>query len=96
MKRKEQWRLELRVNHHNAREKIVARSSCKQTMTTIVLSRILEGVHVTGNLLGHMEKVRHSDHDVIDTDKFLEFSKKFYLDTVGLGPFGEPINQPKQ
>jgi hypothetical protein len=48
-----------------------------------------------GNLLGHVEKLRYSDHDVTDTDKFPEFSKKFYLDTVGIGHFGEPINQPK-
>jgi hypothetical protein len=33
---------------------------------------------------------------VNDREKFSEFSKKFYLDTVGIGPFSEPINQPKQ
>jgi hypothetical protein len=55
-----------------------------------------EGVRIAGNMLGHVEKLRYSDHDVIDTDKFLEFSKKVYLETVGIGPFGEPINQPVQ
>jgi hypothetical protein len=39
---------------------------------------------------------RYSDHDVTDTGKFLEFSKKVYLDTMGIGNFSEPINQPKQ
>jgi hypothetical protein len=29
-------------------------------------------------------------------DKFPEFAKKVYLDTVGIGHFDEPINQPKQ
>jgi len=47
-------------------------------------------------MLGHVEKLRYSDHDVTDTDKFLEFAKKVYLETVGLGSFGEPINQPRQ
>ena len=45
-------------------------------------------------MLGHKEKLRYSDHDVTEMDKFSEFSKKFYLETVGIGPFGEPINQP--
>jgi hypothetical protein len=40
-----------------------------------------------------MEKLRYSNHDVIDTENFLKFSMKFYLQTVGIGPFGEPINQ---
>jgi hypothetical protein len=53
-------------------------------------------VHVTGNLLGHVEKLRYSYHDVIDINKFSEFENKFCLETVGLGPFNEPINQPKQ
>jgi hypothetical protein len=47
-------------------------------------------------MLGHVDKLRYSDHDVEDTDKFPEFSKKFYLHIVGIRPFGEPINQPVQ
>jgi hypothetical protein len=47
-------------------------------------------------ILGHIEKLWYSDHDVMDTDKFPEFAKKFYLETVGIGPFGEPINQEIQ
>jgi hypothetical protein len=62
--------------------------------TTIIFLRILEGVRVTGNLLGHVEKLHYSDHDVTEIDKFLEFSKKVYLENVGIVPFGEPINQP--
>jgi hypothetical protein len=30
----------------------------------------------------------------MDMDNFLEFAKKFYLQNVVIGPFGEPINQP--
>jgi hypothetical protein len=47
-------------------------------------------------MLGHVEKLRYSYHDVTDMDRFLEFSNKVYLHTVGIGPFGEPINQPFQ
>jgi hypothetical protein len=57
---------------------------------------IPEGVRITTNMLGHVEKLRYSDHDVTDTDKFPEFAKQVYLQTVGIGPFGEPINQPVQ
>jgi hypothetical protein len=73
----------------------VAISSHRQAATTIALSRIPKGVCVAGNLLGHVEKLRCSNHDVTDMDNFLDFSKKFYLDTVGIGHFGKPINQPK-
>jgi hypothetical protein len=47
-------------------------------------------------MLGHIEKLNYSDHDVTDMDKFSEFAKKVYLETVGIGPFGEPIKQPSQ
>jgi hypothetical protein len=43
-----------------------------------------------------MEKLRYSDHDVADMDKFPEFARQVYLDSVGTGPFGDPILQPKQ
>jgi hypothetical protein len=52
-------------------------------------------VHVSGNLLGHMEKLQYSDHNVTNKNKFPEFSKKAYLDIVGIGHFSEQINQPK-
>jgi hypothetical protein len=51
---------------------------------------------VKSDLLGYVEKLKYSDHDVTDTDKFPEFTKKVYLQTVGLDAFGEPVNQPLQ
>jgi hypothetical protein len=72
----------------------VPRSPRKQTATTIFLSHIPEGVRIAGNMLGHVEKLRYSDHDVTKMDKFPEFAKKVYLHTVGIGPFGKPTNQP--
>jgi hypothetical protein len=56
----------------------------------------MEGVHITTNVLGCVEKLQYLDHDVTDMDKFLDFSNKVYLDSVDIGPFGEPIVQPKQ
>jgi hypothetical protein len=46
--------------------------------------------------LGHIGKLKYSDHDVVDEDKFLELAKRVYMDMVGMDPFGEPINQPLQ
>jgi hypothetical protein len=42
----------------------VPRSPCRKATTTIILPRILEGVRIVGNMLGHVEKLRYSDHDV--------------------------------
>jgi hypothetical protein len=51
---------------------------------------------VKPDLLGHIEKLKYLDHDVIDTDKFPEFMKRVYLQTMGVNAFGEPIDQPLQ
>jgi hypothetical protein len=56
-------------------KKPIARSPCRHTATTIVLLRIPEGVQATTNLLGCVEKIRYSDHDVADVEKFPEFAK---------------------
>jgi hypothetical protein len=48
----------------------VPRSPHKKPITTIALPRIPEGVRVPTNLLGYVEKLRYSNHDVTDTDKF--------------------------
>jgi hypothetical protein len=60
-----------------------------------MLPRIPEGVQTTPTLLGCMEKLRYSDHDVADEGKFPEFAQQVYLDSIGIGPFGDPILQPK-
>ena len=57
----------------------IPRSPCKQTTTTIVFPRIPEGVRVKEDLLGYVEKLKYSHHDVMDTDKFSEFVKQVYL-----------------
>jgi hypothetical protein len=51
---------------------------------------------VKSNFLGYVEKLKYSDHDVMNTDKFLDFAKKFYLQRVGIDLFGETVHQPLQ
>jgi hypothetical protein len=68
----------------------------RQDSTTIVLSGIHKGVHATPNLLECMETLCYSDHDIVDVEKFREFARQVYLDDVGIGPFEDPILQPKK
>jgi hypothetical protein len=42
-----------------------------------------------------MEKLWYLDHDVANVDKFPEFARKVYLDSVGTRPFGDTILQLK-
>jgi hypothetical protein len=74
----------------------VPRSPRKQPITTLILPRIPDGVRVESGLLGKIDKLKYSDHDVADTDKFLEFAKRVYLETMGINLIGEPIDQPLQ
>jgi hypothetical protein len=71
-------------------------SPCRHPDATIVLPHIPEGVQVMPNLLGCVERLRYSDHDVVDAGKFPEFVQQVYLDSIGTCPFGDPILQPKQ
>jgi hypothetical protein len=74
----------------------IPRSPRKKPAAEIVLPRIPDGVQVGPDLLGHIGKLKYSDHDVADEDKFLELAKRVYMETVGTNPFGEPIDQPLQ
>jgi hypothetical protein len=46
--------------------------------------------------LGHIGKLKYSDHDVVDEEKFPELAKRVYMDTMGTNLFGEPIDKPLQ
>jgi hypothetical protein len=54
---------------------MVPRSPRRQPAAAIVFPHIPEWVRVLENLLGYVEKLRYSDHDVMDTDKIPEFTK---------------------
>jgi hypothetical protein len=75
MPNKDQWRLGPRVNHHHDKH-TVPRSLRKQPDVTIILSCIPEGVQVKVDLLGYVEKIKYSNHDLMDTDKFLKCANK--------------------
>jgi hypothetical protein len=94
MSKNDQWRLEPRVSHYRKRTSNRYLGHHARNPSTIVFPHIPEGVWVKSDLLGYVEKLKYSDHDVTDTDKFLEFTKKVYLQTVGLDAFGELVNQP--
>jgi hypothetical protein len=46
-------------------------------------------------LLGCVEKLKYSYHNVADAGKFPNFTQQVYLDNIEIGPFGDPILQPK-
>jgi hypothetical protein len=57
----------------------VPRSPRKQPVVALVLLRIPKGVWVKSDLLGYVKRIKYSDHDVTDIDKFSEFTNKVYL-----------------
>jgi hypothetical protein len=46
--------------------------------------------------LGHVEKLKYSDHNIAYEDKFLELAKRVYMETVGMSRFGELLDHPLQ
>jgi hypothetical protein len=74
----------------------IPRSPRKKPAAEIVLPRIPDGVQVGPDLLGYIGKLKYSDHDVADEDKFLELAKRVFVQSTGTNPVGEPINQPLQ
>jgi hypothetical protein len=43
-----------------------------------------------------VERLIYTDHDVSDSIKFPEFMQYVYMESLGIGPFGDPIMYPKQ
>jgi hypothetical protein len=71
----------------------MARSLHKQPDVTIALMCILEGVQTMPTLMGCKEKLKYSDHDVVNIGKFLKFVHQVYLHSIGTSPFGDLILQ---
>jgi hypothetical protein len=74
----------------------IPRSPRKKPAAEIVLPRIPAGVQVGPELLGHVGKLKYSDHDVADEAKFPELAQRVFTQTTGTTRVGEPINQPYQ
>jgi hypothetical protein len=73
----------------------MTRSLCNEPKTKIVLQRITERVQTMPTLLGCVVKIRYLEHDVANEERFPKFSQHIYLESIGRGPFGGPILQPK-
>ena len=55
-------------------------SQCKQLEVMVTLPCILEGVTVLCNIVGCVEKIRYSCHDVTDKEKFQELDLQVYME----------------
>jgi hypothetical protein len=61
----------------------VQRSPCKQKEVTLTLPCIPEGVKILPGILGCVDKLKYSDHDIADRDKFPEFAPQVYMERKG-------------
>jgi hypothetical protein len=43
-----------------------------------------------------VDKLRYSDHDIVDRQKFLEFAPQVYMERKGTNSSGVPILEPKK
>ena len=69
---------------NGARKQLVHISQCKQLEVMITLPCILEGVTIVPNIVGCVEKIRYSGHDVTDKDKFQELDPQVYMERKGI------------
>jgi hypothetical protein len=61
----------------------LARSPHKKTKALIILLHILEGVQAMPTLLGCVEKLIYTYHDVFETRKFPKFAQRVYMESIG-------------
>jgi hypothetical protein len=74
---------ELRASHHSTRDKIqIPSSPRKKPAAEIFLPRIPAGVQEGPKLLGHVGKLKYSDHDVVDKAKFPELVQRVFIQTI--------------
>jgi len=57
------------------------RTPSKQKELTLSLPHIHEGVKITGDMLGCVNKVKYDYHDVTYMQKFLEFTRQVYMES---------------
>jgi hypothetical protein len=68
----------------------------KKPAAEIVLPCILEGVQVDPQLLGHVGKLKYSDHDVVDETKYQELTPQVFMQKIVVNQLRESITQPHQ
>jgi hypothetical protein len=59
-----------------------------------VLPCIPEGVQVDPQLLGHVEKLKYSDHDILDETKYPKLVPMVFMHNIVVNQLGEMISQP--
>jgi hypothetical protein len=75
---------------------LIPSSPRKKPTTEIVLPRIPEGVQVEPQLLGHVGKLKYSDHDVSDETKYPKLASRVFMQNIVVNQLGEMISQPHQ
>jgi hypothetical protein len=65
----------------------------KKPVVEIILPHIPTGVQVESELLGHVRKLKYSDHDVSDETKFPELAQRVFMQTITVNQIGEMISQ---
>jgi hypothetical protein len=60
------------------------------------MKRIPKGVKFGDNMVGGVNGLKYSDHDVLDATKFLDLAMQSYLESRGEGPSGMPLLEPAQ
>jgi hypothetical protein len=68
----------------------------KKPAVDIVLPRTPEGIGVDLQLLGHVRKLKFSDHDVSNERKYLELAPQFFSETIALNPLEGTITKPRK
>jgi hypothetical protein len=75
---------------------LIPSSPRKKPAAEIVLPCIPKGVQVEPQLLGHIGKLKYSDHDVSDDTKYPELTPKVFMQNMVVNQLGETISQPHQ
>jgi hypothetical protein len=60
------------------------------------MSKIPKEVKTGDNMVGGVDGLKYSDHDVSDDTKFLDLVAHNYLESRGEGPSGVPLLEPSQ
>jgi hypothetical protein len=75
---------------------LISSSPHKKSTIEIVLPCIPEGVQVEPQLLGHVGKLKYSNHDVSNDTKYPELKPRLFMQNIMVNQLGEIINQPHQ
>jgi hypothetical protein len=62
----------------------------------IVMPKIPNGVKTGDNMVGGVDSLKYSNHDVSDAIKFPYLAAQSYLESRGEGPSGMPLLEPTQ